>query len=119
MLQELRGVRLIAKDGSVSPSAGRLEVFYNGTWGTVSDDSPNDPDKDQQNNNMAIVVCRMLGLKGGVVKVDTDFGAGSGKVWLDDVGCTGNEATIFDCKHLPWGVNDKSHKEDVGVVCQT
>ena len=72
---------------------------------------------DQYNNNMANVVCKMLGFSSGQVKIDTEFGEGTGPIWMDDVYCSGNETSLFDCQHQGWGVNDCSHFEDVGVVC--
>jgi len=36
---------------------------------------------------------------------------------LDNVQCSGNEDELFDCQHLPWGLHNCSHSEDVGVAC--
>lgn len=42
---------------------------------------------------------------------------GSGKVWLDDVQCNGNETSLAECKHRPWGEHDCRHADDAGVQC--
>ena len=39
-------------------------------------------------------------------------------IWLDDVGCSGNESDIADCSHNGWGVVGLcDHSEDAGVKC--
>ena len=89
---------------------GRVEVYYNGEWGTVCDDG-----WDFYN---AQVVCRELGFVQAISASGHAFyGRGSGRIWLDNVNCFGTEITIGDCSHNGWGVEDCSHIEDAGVEC--
>ncbi|NP_999764.1 scavenger receptor cysteine-rich protein precursor [Strongylocentrotus purpuratus] len=100
-------VRLV--DGS-NAAEGRVEIQYNGVWGTICDDFWDITD--------ANVVCRMLGFQGASgAPGSAQFGQGTGPIQLDDVGCTGAEQTIFDCAHPPFGVHNCFHSEDAGVVC--
>ena len=47
------------------------------------------------------------------------FGQGTGSIVLDDVKCLGSEANIAQCANKGWYNNDCSHKEDVGVICNS
>lgn len=38
-------------------------------------------------------------------------------MWLDDVGCKGNELTLGECAHRKYGNNNCRAREQVGVVC--
>jgi len=97
------GIRLIG--GTFS---GRLEIFYNGTWGTVCDDSFGSVDAD-------VACTQYLGAPASGTAYT--HGGGSGTIWLDDVGCTGNEMSLAACSHRGWGSHNCSHGEDVGVTC--
>ena len=101
-------VRLV---GGSSYNEGRVEVNYNGEWGTVCDDEWDDTD--------AGVVCRQLGFgSSGTAIGSAGFGRGSRPIWLDSVTCTGSELTLASCGHL--GINitrSCSHAEDAGVRC--
>ena len=89
---------------------GRVEVYYNGEWGTVCDDD--------WDLNDAQVVCRQLGFGPPITVWDKAFyGEGSGQIWLDDLACVGTELTIEDCSHRGWGIENCGHLEDAGVKC--
>ena len=88
---------------------GRVELCYNNIWGTVCDDN--------WSSNDGIVVCRQLGLRFIRVFSSAYFGRGIGRIWLDDVGCTGYESRLIDCRHRGFGVHNCGHSEDAGVVC--
>ena len=115
---------------------GRVEVCYNGTYGTVCDDRWDALD--------AAVVCRQLGYnssglmehqKNSVCVVvyyilchcnlsvvtpvkKSYFGAASSiPIHLDNVMCSGNESYLFNCSSLPIGLHNCQHSEDAGVIC--
>ena len=89
-------------------SQGRVEVFYNDTWGTVCGV--------HWDLNDAKVVCRQLGFNGALVAV-TSSEFSSKKMWLSNVQCEGNETSLADCEHSRWGRVFCLSGKDAGVVC--
>ena len=96
--------------GGKNSSEGRVEMLYNEEWGTICDDD--------WANSAAQVVCRQLGYL-RVERSTLEFGPGNGTIWLDNVGCTGNESSLLECNHGGLGEHNCAHSEDIGVVCSS
>jgi len=91
-------------------ASGRLEIRHDGRWGTICDDGFGEQD--------GRVACRQLGFSGLLrVRGGAAFGRGVDPIWLDEVACTGDEQSIAECPHAPWGQHNCQHSEDVGVEC--
>eukprot|EP00062_Callorhinchus_milii_P022320 gi/632979966/ref/XP_007906765.1/ PREDICTED: lysyl oxidase homolog 3-like [Callorhinchus milii] len=90
---------------------GRVELLYEGEWGSVCDD-------DFTLNN-AHVLCRMLGFVSATGWTHSaKYGKGAGRVWLDNLECKGKEQSVSECQSRGWGQSDCTHEEDAGVICK-
>ncbi|KAL5005654.1 hypothetical protein ScPMuIL_016812 [Solemya velum] len=93
-------VRLV--DGG-SANTGRVEVFYNGRWGTVCDDEWTDLN--------TAVICNELGFNvTHMASLVDDVPVGTGDIWLDEVSCHGTEPTLLGCNFADFGFNDCAHR---------
>ncbi|XP_042300061.1 soluble scavenger receptor cysteine-rich domain-containing protein SSC5D-like, partial [Sceloporus undulatus] len=90
--------------------SGRVELLHNGVWGTICGD--------RWGIEEAGVVCQQTDC--GIARLDqngTQFGNGTGPIWLDDVHCRGTESSLYQCSASPWGMHDCDHRQAAGVVC--
>ena len=101
-------VRLV---GGNNVTSGRLEIRNTGVWGTVCDD--------EFGVEEGSVVCKMLGLPGGVkIHNQAAYGEGKGPIWIKTIECNGTETSLKQCPGASWEHNYYcKHSEDVGLEC--
>ena len=99
-------VRLEDGNGNFS---GRVEILYDGEWGTVC--------SDEFDENDAAVVCRQAGYGPPVRYWIDPSHRRHGRIWLDDLQCYGTEDTLSECQSSNWGDTNCDHTQDIFVEC--
>eukprot|EP00887_Chlorella_sp_A99_P001124 scaffold14.g1124.t1 len=97
--------------GGGGPYQGRLEVVVGGQRGAVCDDGWGD----EISSPPAEVLCRQLGLSGGMFRDTSFFGEAPGAVLVDDTTCSGQEGNLNECQSRR--ATDCHPDEAVGVIC--
>uniref|UniRef100_A0A8C9DRS8 Lysyl oxidase homolog n=1 Tax=Prolemur simus TaxID=1328070 RepID=A0A8C9DRS8_PROSS len=93
------------------PYEGRVEIQRAGEWGTICDDD--------FTLQAAHVLCRELGFTEATGWTHSaKYGPGTGRIWLDNLSCTGTEQSVTECASRGWGNSDCTHDEDAGVICK-
>lgn len=97
--------------GGRNDMEGRVEIFMQNEWGTICDTLWDSKD--------GSVVCRSLGYEGftGVPLYNSFYGKGSGRIWLQNSSCNGDETSIQNCIKSGIGVHQCNHSNDAGVKC--
>ena len=108
LCDDMSDVRLVGGD---SAAEGRVELLFDGMWGTVCDHS--------WDLAAASVVCRQLGYPSAIAaKKSAFYGPGGLPILMDNVACSGNENRLLDC-FFRTDTDYCTHSEDAGVVCGT
>ena len=90
-LPEFVALRLENSDGC----SGRLQVFYNGTWGIVCSNS--------MTPKTVSLACKLLGCGDrGSLETRLPSGKVSGPAWLDRVECGERNNFFWQCPSTPW-----------------
>ena len=94
--------------GDHAKDEGLVQVLYKNEWGTICCTYHR-----PQNGR---VICRMLGYED--VRIYRKVLTSSGRVWMMNVLCHGNEQSIAHCSHRGWGVVQKCRSSRVFVTCK-
>ncbi|XP_010214664.1 PREDICTED: antigen WC1.1-like [Tinamus guttatus] len=100
-------LRLENSDGC----SGRLQVFYNGTWGSVC--------ANLMTTETTSVVCRQLGCgTEGSIETVHQQGNISGPIWLDHVQCGTKNSSFWQCPSASWNPQTcNTQKEEAHITC--
>ncbi|XP_052276796.1 deleted in malignant brain tumors 1 protein-like isoform X2 [Dreissena polymorpha] len=90
-------------------NSGRVEVYYEGQWGTVC--ARNFDYRDME------VICRTLGYYSGGGRYYTGNAGIGGNVMIEHLDCHGNESHLDQCPSKTWLSNTCDHSEDISVDC--
>ena len=109
-------VRLVNGSKAPQPASssilqeGTVEVCFNNTYGSIC--------HNLWNENDARVVCRDLGFssENTTALINAHYGSSSGPIYLNNVQCTGDEASLMNCSTVR-EIDGCTHEQDAGVSC--
>ena len=91
--------------------AGWLEVFYNGTWGSVC--------RNPIDGITVSVICRQLGCgDSGIFNSSVALREGYRPQWVDGIWCWKTDISLWQCPSDPWNYTSCSPKEEVYISCE-
>ena len=104
---EFLALRMVSED---QQCAGWLEVFYNGTWGSVCH-SPVD-------DITVSVICGQLGSgESGTLNSSFALREGFRPQWVDGIRCRKTDTSLWQCPSDPWNYTSCSPKEEAYILC--
>ncbi|KAM9683684.1 LOW QUALITY PROTEIN: antigen WC1.1-like [Dama dama] len=104
---EFLALRMVTEDHQC---AGWLEVFYNGTWGSVC--------RSHMDNVTVSMICRQLGCgDSGNFNSSVSLREGSRSRWVDGIRCRNMDTSLWQCPSDPWIYSSCSPKEEAYISC--
>uniref|UniRef100_A0A452ESS5 SRCR domain-containing protein n=1 Tax=Capra hircus TaxID=9925 RepID=A0A452ESS5_CAPHI len=104
---EFLALRMVSED---QQCAGWLEVFYNGTWGSVC--------RSPMDDVTVSIICSQLGCgDSGSVNTSVGLREGSRPRWVDSIQCRKTDTSLWQCPSGPWKYSSCSPKEEAYISC--
>nr|ACI62142.1 WC1 [Bos taurus] len=104
---EFLALRMVSED---QQCAGWLEVFYNGTWGSVC--------RSPMDEVTVSIICRQLGCgDSGSLNSSVGLREGSRPRWVDLIQCRKTDTSLWQCPSGPWKYSSCSPKEEAYISC--
>ena len=115
--------------GGLNDNGGRVEVCYEGVWGSVCDHGFGDTEAQVTCSQLGFRNCEgispfiisttvMFWYSGSTVIHTPLFGSGMGPIQLDDVRCQGNEKALLNCAHREMRQHNCYRSNEVAVACR-
>ena len=104
---EFLALRMVSED---QQCAGWLEVFYNGTWGSVC--------RSPMEDITVSVICRQLGCgDSGSLNTSVALREGFRPRWVDGIRCQNMDTSLWQCPSDPWNCSSCSPTEEAYISC--
>ena len=106
---EFLALRMVSED---QQCAGWLEVFYNGTWGSVC--------RSPMEDITVSVICRQLGCwDSGSLNTSVALREGFRPRWVDGIRCQNMDTSLWQCPSDPWNYTSCSPEEEAYISCKS